>query len=98
MGAYRGFDGVGYNLSHAIVSSLAIMDFEAVVIDGMMPPKVKSARVNEVIRCLKNTDLKGVIMPAVLPGKLGSNAQSIGAAATIISRQYLVDYNSPGSM
>jgi hypothetical protein len=37
-------------------------------------------------------------MPAVLPGKLGSNAQSIGAAATIISRQYLVDYNSPGSM
>lgn len=88
----------GYNLSHAIVSSLAIMDFEAVVIDGMMPPKVRSALVNEVIRCLKNTDLQGVIMPAVLPGKLGSNAQSIGAAATIISRQYLVDYNSPGSM
>ena len=84
----------GKSLSHAVVSSLSIMDFEAVVIDGVVPREVKGRLVNEVIKRLRVTDMQGVQFPAVEPGQIGRNARLIGAAGVLINRDYLLDQNT----
>lgn len=84
----------GRNLSHAIISSLAVMDFEAVVIDGAIPKQVKDRLVQEVISQLEATDLQGVLMPKVEAGQIGQQARTIGAAAALVSADYLIDQNT----
>ncbi|MEO1250208.1 MAG: sugar kinase, partial [Pseudomonadota bacterium] len=85
----------GRNLAHAIVSSLSMLDFEAVVIDGAIPPDVKQRLVDEVIEQLQQMDLEGVLMPKIEAGQVGQKARTIGAAAALISRDYLIDHNTP---
>ena len=82
------------SLSYAVVSSLSIMDFDAVVIDGAIPPAVKDQLVAKVIEQLKVTDLQGVIFPAVEPGQIGRDARLIGAAGVLINQHYLLDQNT----
>ena len=86
--------GAGRNLAHAIVSSLSVMDFEAVVIDGAIPNQVKVRLVQEVISQLESTDLQGVLMPKVEPGQIGQKARTIGAAAALVSADYVIDQNT----
>ncbi|MGB0785871.1 MAG: ROK family protein [Alphaproteobacteria bacterium] len=71
------------NLAHATVSSLSVIDFEAVVIDGAISPDIKSRLVAEVIKQLENTDLQGILMPKVEAGQIGHQARTIGAAALL---------------
>jgi predicted NBD/HSP70 family sugar kinase len=84
----------GANLAHAIVSSLSVMDFEAVVIDGAMPAEIKVRLVEEVLDQLERTDLQGVHMPKVEVGQMGRLARTIGAAAALISADYMIDQNT----
>ena len=84
----------GRNLAHAIVSSLSVMDFEAVVIDGAMPSEVIGNLAAEVVEQLHQTDLQGVLMPTVETGSFGRRARTMGAAASVISAEYLVDQNT----
>lgn len=84
----------GRNLAHAIVSALSVMDFEAVVIDGAIPTGVKDRLVAEVLKQLEQTDLQGIHMPKVLAGKMGRRARTVGAAAALISADYLIDQNT----
>ena len=82
------------SLSHAVVSSLSIIDFDSVIIDGAIPPMVKHRLVAEVINQLKVTDLQGVVIPAVEPGQIGRDARLIGAAGVLINQHYLLDQNT----
>lgn len=82
------------SLSHAVVSSLSIMDFDSVIIDGAVPPMVKNRLVAEVIKQLKVADLQGVLFPAVEPGQIGRDARLIGAAGVVINQHYLLDQNT----
>lgn len=82
------------SLSHAVVSSLSIMDFDSVIIDGAVPPMVKNRLVAEVIKQLKVADLQGVLFPAVEPGQIGRDARLIGAAGVLINQHYLLDQNT----
>lgn len=82
------------NLAHSIVSSLSVMDFEAVVIDGAIPKFVKSHLVESVAKQLKQTDLQGVLMPKVEAGQVGRQARTVGAAAALVSVNYLIDQNT----
>ncbi len=84
----------GRNLAHAVVSSLSVMDFEAVVIDGAIPADVKDRLVAEVLDQLENADLQGVLMPKVEAGQVGRRARTVGAAAALISADYLIDQNT----
>jgi len=82
------------NLVHAIVSSLSVLDFEAVVIDGAMPDTVKARLVGEVRRQMERADLQGVFVPKIESGQIGRRACAVGGAATLISKNYLVDQNT----
>lgn len=84
----------GRNLAHAIVSSLSVMDFEAVVIDGALPASITDRLVSEVKKQLHMTDLQGVLMPDVETGSFGRQARTVGAAAALVSVKYLIDRNS----
>lgn len=78
----------GRNLAHAIVSTLAVIDFEAAVIDGMMPADIRARLVEEVITQLEQTDLQGVHIPEIEAGTLGPLARITGAAAGLITADF----------
>lgn len=82
------------SLSYAVVSSLSIMDFDSVVIDGATPPMVKDRLVADVIKHLKATDLHGVQFPKIEAGQIGRDARLIGAAGMLINQDYLLDQNT----
>ena len=84
----------GRNLAYAIVSSLAVLDFEAVVIDGSMPTNIKKRLVEEVIKQLINSDSQGILIPKIEAGHIGRKARTIGAIAKLISVDYLTDQNA----
>ena len=53
---------VGENLAYAILSSLSLLDFEKVVIEGAFPEKVKALIVEEVETQLNSGDLQGCLL------------------------------------
>ena len=84
----------GRSLSHAIVSALAVIDFETVVIDGAFPAAIRHRLVREVDSQLDRLDLQGVVRPDIKAGHFGHLARAIGAAAYQISTEYMIDQNT----
>ena len=82
------------SLAHAIVSTLSVIDFEAVVIDGALPAAVRDRLVSAVGAELGRLDLQGVGRPDLGPGHLGDAARVLGAAAYWISTDCMVDQNA----
>ena len=74
-------DRAARSLAHAIVSSLSIIDFEGVVIDGSFPAEVKATLVDAVKTNLKNIDVQGIDPPYIEAGSIGPSARLLGAAA-----------------
>ncbi len=81
------------SLAHAIVSTLAVIDFEAVIIDGAFPDAIRARLVQEVESQLGRLDLQGVSRPEIGPGHFGARARALGAAAFLISRDFMIDQN-----
>ncbi|WP_192035091.1 ROK family transcriptional regulator [Halomonas sp. YLGW01] len=84
----------GRSLAHAIISTLAVIDFQAVVIDGAFPPSIRKRLVGEVERQLDRLDMQGVTRPDIKPGHFGGIARALGAAAFQISTEYMIDQNT----
>lgn len=84
----------GRSLAHAIISTLAVIDFQAVVIDGAFPFAIRNRLVGEVERQLDRLDMQGVIRPDIRPGHFGSIARALGAATYQISTEYMIDQNT----
>ncbi|MFC6671094.1 hypothetical protein [Marinobacterium aestuariivivens] len=84
----------GRSLAHAIISTLAVIDFEAVIIDGAFPPNIRDRLVGEVERQLDRLDMQGIVRPEIKPGHFGSIARALGAAAHQISTEYMIDQNT----
>ena len=84
------------SLAHAIVSTLAVIDFEGVIIDGALPAGVRERLVREVNERFDCLDLQGVIRPEIEGGSFGSVARSLGAAAYKISTDFMIDQNRLG--
>lgn len=87
-------DRAGRSLAHAIVSALAVIDFEAVVLDGAFPDAIRSRLVKTVETNLDDLDLQGVERPGLTPGHFSYLARAIGAAAYQISTEYMIDQNT----
>ncbi|WP_233489075.1 ROK family transcriptional regulator [Rhodovulum sp. 12E13] len=83
------------SLAHAVVSTLSVIDFEAVVIDGALPGDVRDRLVRAVGAELDLLDLQGVGRPDLGPGHLGDAARVLGAAAYRISTDCMIDQNTP---
>jgi predicted NBD/HSP70 family sugar kinase len=80
-------------LARASLSVCAVIDFEAIVIDGAFPETVKHELVERTRRYLVNQDMRGLIAPRIEAGAVGGNARAIGAAASPHFERYFMNGN-----
>ncbi len=78
-------------LAHAIICATAVVDFQAVVIDGSPPAAIRARIVERVIDMLDKTDRKGLAPFSVEEGSIGSNARAIGGASLPFLAQFMRD-------
>lgn len=78
-------------LAKASLSACAVIDFEAIVIDGAFPDPVKHALVERTRRYLSHQDMRGLIAPQVEAGMVGGNARAIGAATSPLFERYFMN-------
>lgn len=81
-------------LAKAALSTCAVIDFEAVMIDGSLPPNVKHTLVERIRRYIANQDTRGLIPPKIEAGEMGRKAREIGAACGPIWSQFLLKSNA----
>lgn len=80
-------------LAKASASVCAVIDFEAIVIDGAFPEVIKQTLVERTRRYLANQDMRGLIAPRIEAGTVGGNARAIGAATTPLFERYFMNGN-----
>jgi predicted NBD/HSP70 family sugar kinase len=81
-------------LALAALSTAALLEIEAVLIDGWMPAAVRAEVVRRTEAALHRLDLSGISPPAIREGSVGSEARALGAAAIPLSQRYLIDQNA----
>lgn len=77
-------------LAKAAVSCCAVIDFEAVVIDGAFPPDVRARLTQRVRHYADQIETIGILRPEFAEGSVGENARVIGAAYRPIAAQYFM--------
>lgn len=84
-------DAAATGLAAATLSATALLELEAVLIDGWMPPGVRAEIVRRTEAALHRMDLAGIDPPRIRPGTVGPDARALGAAAVPLALRYLVD-------
>lgn len=80
-------------LAKAALSTCAVIDFEAVLIDGAFPEDIRIELAERTSRYIANQDMRGLIAPKVEAGSIGGNARAIGAASAPIFAQFMLNTN-----
>ena len=91
-------DEAAEGLAHAIATAAAVIDAEAALIDGWLPPDIRSRLAAKVDAALGRLDLSGIERPSILEGTLGPEARMLGAAALPLSHRFLVDRSTLGGI
>lgn len=86
-------DQAAEGLAWAILSASTLLELEAVLIDGWMPPAIRAEVTRRTEAALARLDLSGITPPVVREGSVGAAARSLGAAAIPLSQRYLIDQN-----
>jgi predicted NBD/HSP70 family sugar kinase len=68
-------------LAEAAVAANAVIDFEAVVIEGAFPRDVRARLVGRVAEAIRALDRRGLSAFEVVEGSIGRDARAVGAAA-----------------
>ena len=82
-------------LAYATLSAAALVELEAVMIDGWMPKWVRAELTRRTHHALHRLDLSGVEPPLVREGTVGADARALGAAAIPLAQKYLIDPAAP---
>lgn len=77
-------------IARASLSACAVLDFEAVMIDGAFPEAIRTRLVGSVRETLSTLDARGVLRPKVVEGQVGKNARVLGAAFSPISSEFFL--------
>jgi predicted NBD/HSP70 family sugar kinase len=78
-------------LARAIISAMAVVDFQATVIDGALPATIRTRFVERVVDELDKMDRKGLAPFSVEEGSIGNNARAIGGASLPFLAQFMRD-------
>ena len=81
-------------LAKATLSTCAVIDFEAIMIDGRLPSNVKQTLVARIRSHMASQDIRGLIPPRIEAGEMGSKAREIGAACRPVWSQFLLMSNA----
>ncbi len=82
-------------LAYATLSAAALVELEAVMIDGWMPTAIRAEITRRTEAALNRLDLSGVEPPQVREGTVGAEARALGAAAIPLAQRYLIDPTTP---
>lgn len=77
-------------IARAAHSAMAVIDFEAVRIDGWLPENVRHKLVSEVRARFDRLDFTGLERPVVEAGTVGADARSLGAASQPLLARFLI--------
>lgn len=84
-------EGAAASLARAALTVCAVIDFEAVLIDGGFPTTVRDRLVVRVRDALSRLDTRGLNIPRIEGGQVGGNARALGAACGPVFSQYLLN-------
>jgi len=82
-------------LAHAAAAGAALLDLEAMVIDGWLPAALRARLVAETAAALTHIDLSGTAPPEIREGAVGPAARALGAASLPLSARFMVDAAAP---
>lgn len=80
----------GQALAYAIVGASSILDFEAAVIEGWMPAKIRERLVASVRMAMDEIDVEGLNVPSIIEGTVGIHARALGGASLPLSERFLI--------
>ena len=81
-------------LAHATLAASALLEIQAVLIDGWMPVAIRAELTRRTEAAFLKLDLAGIDPPAIREGTVGADARALGAAAVPLSQRYLIDQNA----
>lgn len=67
-------------LAQAIVGTVAVIDVDAIVVDGILPPAILARTVRAVSDRFRAIVPEGLVAPRIVAGTIGPRAAAIGAA------------------
>jgi predicted NBD/HSP70 family sugar kinase len=79
------------HLARAIIGICAVIDFEAIIIDGGFPPDIRARVTSLVAERILTEDSRGIILPEIREGRVGGNARAIGAACGPFFSEHLLN-------
>jgi len=82
------------SLAYASVAACSVVDFQAIMIDGGFPGKVRERLVAETNKQMKKLDLRGIESPQIIEASIGRDARAIGAASLPLMSRYLLEQNA----
>lgn len=83
-------DDAATALARASLTICAVVDFEAIIVDGALPGAIRNRLVTAIADKIQHLDARGLILPAIAAGEIGANAKAIGAASGPIIAQHLL--------
>ncbi|MGG7564542.1 ROK family transcriptional regulator [Rhodovulum sp. DZ06] len=83
-------DRTAEELARAARNMCAVIDFEAVLIDGAFPASVRAALVERTRARLDALDLRGLARPRIEEARIGHDARALGAASAPIFSQFFL--------
>ena len=82
---------VAQSLCVALISVTAVVDVDAIVVDGAFTAEIRARIVGRTSELLEQYNTKGIKTPQVVTGEVGSNARSLGAARLPMFSRFLLD-------
>jgi predicted NBD/HSP70 family sugar kinase len=79
------------SIAMSVVSAGALLDLDAVVIDGSISPALLTALKEQTSKSLDQLRTDGIHKPNLLQGKVGSHARAIGASLLPLHSQFFPD-------
>ena len=79
-----------FAIAGAIHASMAILDLDAVLIDGWMPRTLRDRLVAMILADFETFDGTGIAAPAIQAGTVGADARALGAASLPLSARWLI--------
>ena len=78
-------------MAQAIISSICVVDVEAVVIGGLLPAPLLASTIDLTTRRFKELLPQGLVAPVIVAGTVGAKASALGAAILPIYLQFAPD-------
>jgi len=82
-----------FGIAQACAAANAVIDFNKVIIDGVMPITIRNKIFEATIKHYDRLDTTGMGNPEFLEGQIGPQARSIGAACLPLISSFSLDYD-----